>query len=209
MLWRPPKRLAARPRCSAWPPSALAHIRVPGAVRWRVLFSRSMRSSRMLAVAESSLGRVLPLLWAGFEPNYTATLLGRGTKGTWACRTCIAEHVDVDCCGGANSGMRLAMISFLWVLLRSVGGGAAADGFHVLLTSAVGRGGCFTVGHQPYQALACIHHAGPSGRPSVRVIFDLRHHYYSCVVLLSKYRAASDRIRALGRVFENRLIVHE
>ena len=98
---------------------------------------------------KSSLGRVLPLLWAGFEPNYTATLLGRSTKGTWAHGTCIAEHVDVDGCGGTNSGMQLHMVTFSWLLLRCVGAMGGADGFYVLATSAVGMGGCFPVGHRP------------------------------------------------------------
>ena len=149
MLWRPPRRLAARPRCPSWPPSALAHVRVPRAARRRVLVRGQQGVPACWQWQKSSLGRVLPLLWAGFEPNYTATLLGRSTKGTWAHGTCIAEHVDVDGCGGTNSGMQLHMVTFSWLLLRCVGAMGGADRFYVLATSAVGMGGCFPVGHRP------------------------------------------------------------
>ena len=70
----------------------------------------------MLAVAQIFVRHVLPLLRAGFEPNYSATLLGRGTKGTWARSTCIAEHVEVHCRAGTNSGLRLAMVTFSGLL---------------------------------------------------------------------------------------------
>ena len=67
----------------------------------------------MLAVAQLFVRACTLLLWAGFGPNYSATLLGRGTKGTWARSTCIAEHLDMDCCAGTNSGMWLAMVTSL------------------------------------------------------------------------------------------------
>lgn len=47
------------------------------------------------------------------------------------------------------SGMGLAMVTFCWLLLRCVGAVGGADGFHVLVTSAVGIGDCFAVTHRP------------------------------------------------------------
>ena len=129
MFWLPPRRPAGQLTCPSSPPSALAHVQVPRAARWRVLVSRSTRSTRLLAVAQhfaracaaAALGRPHAL-----SLRHAARAQSKGRPGLAA--LALPSMHDVDCCAGTNSGVRLALVYVSWLILRCVGAVGGADG---------------------------------------------------------------------------------